>query len=491
MSIYVPIQAEAAEIETYPKEVKVSIRSANSSTIKINSPYQLLNLTTNQATIIPADTSIKVEKKDANIIVSYPGFNHSSINGFKLQELLGTNELAVFTDNTPMRKGASTNYSIVKTFKAGESANVLSSFTNPSTNELWYRVTDGVKTGWVNAKTVKLKDSLLPSLGTLDNGISYRGSFILQPKNNLVEIINYLDIEDYLKGVVPREMPASWHMEALKAQAIVARSYAMNTSVLSNTTSSQVYGGYSSEHERTNAAIQQTEGLVVKYNGKIVQTFFHSTSGGRTANVWDVWNSNQSTYPYLASVADIYEVSPYSTWTKTFMPGTILNSFGFPSTAKIYDINLEATGANGEVTGITVSTSNGSKTIRGNENQIRKLFPLSSTTYLYSNWFTMNLVKAIPTSIQTPTGIQHIPDIKQQTIKTANGNISLKDSKVQIQTSNGVITKREEITSITLNGKGWGHRIGMSQYGAKGFAEHNWKAVDIVKYYYPGTTISK
>ena len=491
LGLSLPLSAEATETKSYSNEVKVSISSSGSKTIRINSPYQLLNLTTNQTTIIPANTIINIETKDSKVVVSFKDFNQSSVKGFKLQELEGPHKIVEFTTSTPLRKGATDNYPIVKTLNKGENAHYLSQFVNAA-NELWYRVTTGAYTGWVKATTVILKDAPTLSLATLDNDANYRGSFILEMnKSNSLEIINFLDIEDYLKGVVPCEMPASWPMEALKAQAIVARSYAMKASVLTNTTASQVYGGYNREHERTNRAIQETEGLVVKYNGKVIQTFFHSTSGGKTANVWDVWNSSPSVYPYLSSVTDIYEVSPYSNWTKTFGPNTILQSFGFPLTAKIYDIKLEKTGANGEVSGVTLYTSVGSKTIRGNENTIRRLFPLNGSTYLYSNWFIMNLVKTLPVSVQTKISIQQIPDIKGKTIQTVNEQIPFKSSKIQIQTANGIITINEEVTSIILEGKGWGHRVGMSQYGAKGFAEHNWKAEDIVKYYFPGTTISK
>lgn len=304
-------------------------------------------------------------------------------------------------------------------------------------------------------------------------------------------------MEDYLKGVVPSEMPASWPKEALKAQAIAARSYAANTMMLTSTAASQVYRGYTAEDPRTNEAIKETEGLVVKYNGKPIQAFFHSTSGGRTANVGDVWNSDQKYYPYLVSVEDPYESSPYSNWSVTYSAADILKSFGFTNSSTVLnEITLSKTGANGEVRGVTVKTSSGDKTITGNESDIRKLFPLQSASHynmLYSNWFDIKVTKAQSNlSVQTASGTVSISQLKGQTVQTSDGQIVLPDSNVSIQTASGTVTNEDTgITSVTISGKGWGHRIGMSQYGAKGFAEKGWKAEQILTHYFKGTTVSK
>ncbi|WP_254786633.1 hypothetical protein [Cytobacillus oceanisediminis] len=95
-------------------------------------------------------------------------------------------------------------------------------------------------------------------------------------------------------------------------------------------------------------------------------------------------------------------------------------------------------------------------------------------------------------TVQTASGTANISDMKGQTVQTANGQVTLSDSKVSIQTASGIVTNEGSgITSVTLNGKGWGHRIGMSQYGAKGFAEKGWKAEQIITHYFKGTTVSK
>lgn len=425
--VYLPTDSKAAELVNYPNKVNVSILLNANVTISLNGSYQLSNKDTGNVTQVPPNTTISVKKDSAGVTVSYTGFTESSAKGFDVQE--------------------------------------------------------------------QVSSSL--SLARVSNGVTYRGSFFLKPNGSKIEVINILDMEDYLKGVVPSEMPASWHKEALKAQAISARSYAANSIMLTTTAASQVYRGYSGEDARTNAAIKDTEGLLVKYNGKPIQTFFFSTSGGRTANVGDVWNSKQSDFPYLVSVEDPYENSPYSSWSETFTATQVLKSFGFAETAQIYDITLAKTGANGEVRGVTLKTSAGDKTVTGNEAVIRKLFPLPDANLynqLYSNWFDIQ-VNGSPTelSVQTANGTETIKDLKGQKVQTANGEVTLSDSKVSIQTAGGVVSNEggTGITSVTLNGKGWGHRIGMSQYGARGYAEKGWTAEQILTHYFQGTTISK
>ncbi|MDP4163770.1 MAG: SpoIID/LytB domain-containing protein [Bacillota bacterium] len=490
-----PQASNAAEAIQYSDKVNVSIFLSNNFPIFLNGNYQLVNKDTNEITVIPAKTTLTIKKDSSSMTVSYSGFNQKSTAGFDLQELSGTKKLAIFTMNTEMKRGASTDYDTVKVFNSGESADLLDSFTN-SSGQVWYKVGDGNVTGWVPSTYVLLNDITTLSLATVNNNRTYRGSFFLKPNGSQTELVNILDMEDYLKGVVPSEMPASWPKEALKAQAIAARSYAANIMMLASTAASQVYGGYSAEDPRTNEAIKETEGLLVKYNGKPIEAFFHSTSGGRTANVSDVWNSDQKYFPYLVSVDDPYESSQYSSWTKDFPASSILKAFGFSSDTVLYDMAITKSGTNQEVRGITVKTSNGDKTINGNESDIRKLFPLPDANVykmLYSNWFTLHMTKSqADLSVQTSSGVSGMADLKGQMVQTSSGQIAIDSSNVSIQTANGVMSSEGSgISTITVTGKGWGHRIGMSQYGAKGFAEHGYTAEQILTHYFTGTTVEK
>lgn len=135
----------------------------------------------------------------------------------------------------------------------------------------------------------------------------YRGSFMVYNKDGNLNIINHIDIEDYIKGVVPSEMPSGWNYEAHKAQAIAARSYALanlgkranNGYDLKDTPEDQAYGGASAESSRTNQAVSETKGVVLIYNLKIIPAYYSASAGGKTSSSSDVWTKN---LPYLKSV---------------------------------------------------------------------------------------------------------------------------------------------------------------------------------------------
>lgn len=138
----------------------------------------------------------------------------------------------------------------------------------------------------------------------------YRGDFIIINWDDKLTLINEVGLEDYLKGVVPAEMPSRWNSEALKAQAIAARSYAVATSIagkhaskgfdLVDTTSDQAYGGASAEKASTTKAVDDTKGIVLIQNKKVLPTYYHASSGGQTK----VWESGRS---FLQSVPSFDE----------------------------------------------------------------------------------------------------------------------------------------------------------------------------------------
>jgi stage II sporulation protein D len=153
-------------------------------------------------------------------------------------------------------------------------------------------------------------------------GVKYRGSITIRRSGSTVWALNTLGLNDYVKGVVPREMPSSWHAEALKAQAVAARSYALaagghcnwfGTSVMCRDTRDQVYGGQGGEAASTNAAVDATSGKVLVSGGAVATTFFFSTSGGRTAAKHHEWGP--PAISYLTSVNDPFDgISPHHTW---------------------------------------------------------------------------------------------------------------------------------------------------------------------------------
>ena len=155
----------------------------------------------------------------------------------------------------------------------------------------------------------------------------YRGSIQVDVNAGKLRAINMVGLEQYLYGVVPSEMPYTWAPEALKAQAIAARSYALATRRtgafdLYPDTRSQVYLGIEHEKPSTNAAVNATAGQVVLYDGQVAKTYFFSSSGGRTASAEDVWGEP---VPYLVSVPDPYDsISPHHDWGPFVFTGTKL-----------------------------------------------------------------------------------------------------------------------------------------------------------------------
>ncbi len=133
----------------------------------------------------------------------------------------------------------------------------------------------------------------------------YRGKLMVKVSGGKLIVINDLDLEDYIKGVVPSEMPPSWESEALKAQAIAARSYALANLGkqsrygydLKDNTEDQAYGGASVETNKTNRAVEETRGLVLTYDMKIICAYYSASAGGYTNT--NAWGSN---LPYLHSV---------------------------------------------------------------------------------------------------------------------------------------------------------------------------------------------
>jgi SpoIID/LytB domain protein len=160
------------------------------------------------------------------------------------------------------------------------------------------------------------------------NGRAYHGLLVVRRTGHTLSVVDSVALDDYVRGVVGGEMPDHWRIAALAAQAVAARSYAVATLKpgkhfdLFSDTRSQVYGGVAYETPRTNEAVARTAGRVLTWNGQTATTFFFSTSGGRTADVREVWPSARDA-PYLRSVPDPYDVrSPHHTWGPIVVPDT-------------------------------------------------------------------------------------------------------------------------------------------------------------------------
>jgi stage II sporulation protein D len=214
-----------------------------------------------------------------------------------------------------------------------------------------------------------------PTVAVAGKG-TYRGSLEVRASGSSLQAINVVEIEDYVRGVVAEESPASWPLEALKAQAVAARSYGLSTGVrggsfgLYDDTRSQAYGGVGAETAKTDQAVNATRLQVVLYNGKVAQTYFFSTSGGHTEN-----NENSSlgfgqpAIPYLRGVDDPFEAdagSPYEHWKRKFSIGRMnsaLRSIGLRG--KLKNIAVTQRGASPRIVHANLIGTGGTTTVDG------------------------------------------------------------------------------------------------------------------------------
>jgi stage II sporulation protein D len=225
------------------------------------------------------------------------------------------------------------------------------------------------------------------------DGKPYRGKITVSSDGKQLQVIDRIGLEPYLKGVVPSEMPSNWPPEALKAQAVAARSYALANLTkgrdfdLYGDTRDQVYGGVDAEFPTTSAAVDATKSQVVLYNGKVADTLFFSTSGGRTTSALD---ATGVAVPYLLSVPDPYDtLSPYHTWGPMLFDATEVAK-ELKLAGPIADMKM-TTGPSGRVETATV--------VAGNESQVTMTgAEVRADLELRSTWFTSALMQLLPTT---------------------------------------------------------------------------------------------
>jgi stage II sporulation protein D len=227
-------------------------------------------------------------------------------------------------------------------------------------------------------------------------GAPYRGVLEVRASSAL-SVVNEVGLDSYIMGVVPREVPSTWHAEVLKAQALAARSYALASGggcggLLCPDTRDQVYGGVAAERASTNAAVSATAGEVVMYDGRVAQTFFHSSSGGRTAASVEVWGGNVA---YLQSVDDPHDtLSPHHTWQLAPLSARQLGERLRTGTPR--SISVERTASN-RVKSITVTTRTGARvTLSGDTVRFR--------LGLRSTWFSINKLAIVPSPSPSACG---------------------------------------------------------------------------------------
>ncbi|MEH2317059.1 SpoIID/LytB domain-containing protein [Nostoc sp.] len=264
----------------------------------------------------------------------------------------------------------------------------------------------------------------------------YRGRTLVVPTDKGLTAVNWVDDQEYLYSVLGGEMDASWPQEALKAQAIAARTYALyerekqrNNPVydLGNTPDRwQIYKGVISEAPSTYKAVDETLGQVLTYKNRIILSVFHACSGGHTENVEDVWGSNE---PYLRAVQDYDQNIRECNWVKTFSPTEI--SAKFPEVGNVKDMIPETYSPFRSVKVLKIVGNRGTKVLQGEE--VRTALKLKSTRFTVT--------------------------------KGADG-------------------------SFVLQGLGFGHALGMSQWGAYNLARQGVNHLQILGHYYQGVALT-
>lgn len=225
--------------------------------------------------------------------------------------------------------------------------------------------------------------------GRAQNGVMsgrYRGELVISAAAGGLSAVNRLDLELYLRGVVPSEMPASWPLQALESQAVAARTYALRSLAPAQPfdvyadTRSQVYRGISAESSRTTTAVTATSGRALFYAGSVAATYFSSSSGGRTAAVDEEWGGPP--VPYLRSVADPYDrLSPWHNWTVTLPTADVEARLGPLLLGSLQGIRVVERNSSGRAARVEIQGSGGTTEASGT--QIRTALGLRST------WFTL------------------------------------------------------------------------------------------------------
>jgi stage II sporulation protein D len=220
--------------------------------------------------------------------------------------------------------------------------------------------------------------TFLPGKSPLSLRNPYRGTFTVSSDGRNLTVVNTVGLEAYTRGVVSSEMPHDWPVEAVKAQAVAARSYALvhrrgGAFDVYNDTRDQVYGGISAETPVGDQAVAETKRQVLLYAGKVANTFFFSSSGGRTSAVTDVFNGSKPT-PYLVSVPDPWDTySPYHDWGPVVVAGA--------SVAKLLGVvgvdALQPVPASGRARSVVAVGRNGDVTLPASD--VRRALGLRST----------------------------------------------------------------------------------------------------------------
>lgn len=338
-------------------------------------------------------------------------------------------------------------------------------------------------------------------------GYRYYGGFEYRPTDaNELSVINVLPLEDYVKGVIPYEMSGSWPLEALKAQAICARTYAMVTTKhlsskgfdLSNGVDCQTYRGVGSSRSHptktSDQAVEETAGQCLYYKNRPIEALYSSSNGGASENAENVWGTKT---PYLIGKEDPYESTisipnyQYSTTYTSDELTEMLHKKGY-SIGQIANVYISEYTNVGNVREVTfVDTHGGKVYIQG---EACKTIFYSSTYHKSIRSIRYQITGGSTVDIYVNDRDHSLTTVNGITLISGNGKTSYKGDTPYIITANGTMrldceTEHTSGDSFTILGKGSGHNVGMSQYGALAMAKAGMTSDDILHFYYTNVTI--
>jgi len=421
---------------SYPTPVKVKLLPTATFLATVNGNYQLIDIKTKQ--VIPFTNPIAFSQTNGAVVATINGVSYTSTSGFLLDEVTRSEQHDVTIGSIQQAGGTSAP-------------------------------------------------------------VTYRGSFEITPGATAPNLFNTLDMEDYLKGVVPGEMPASWHKEALKAQAVAARSYAYaqlkKSSFLQMTVASQVYGGKSKEQAASTAAVNETAGVYATYQNEPISAYFHSSSGGNTENSENVWSS---AVPYIRSVSDPYDrhaSNPHYGWNTKAAANIVSSKFKLTNEQVVSLRVTQKTNA-GSVQQMEATVYNAAT---GQKRVVQARPSFVSSPDAFRSFFGVSL-KSIAFDVKGNANVkvkraddseQTLDHLAGYAIQTNSGQTLITVGNASIRTPNETIYYPTTPTEFTFTGNGWGHRLGMSQWGARAMAEKGFTYDQILKYYYKGIEVKK
>ena len=337
----------------------------------------------------------------------------------------------------------------------------------------------------------------------------YRGRLQLLVRGGQVQVVNHLGIETYLTSVVGSEMPHKWPLPALQAQAVAARTYALRQRGKAGdfdvkaTVSSQVYRGVESETPSTIEAVESTRSLVLVHAGRLINAVFHSSSGGATEPSGEVWRNQ---LPYLVSVADHDQHSPVHRWNKRFDDDELRDLFR--EIGGVKRLQVLKTSSTGRVRTARVQGPHGSLVLTGRE--LRKRLGLKSTMVQFElingSVGSSTASSTAPTQTVSQSVSRAAPPLIGLWQDSASGPDTMPSRSSRLASllpppppplpqlnpsafNRPRLDVREGELVLEARGQGFGHGVGMSQWGAHGLALQGADFRQILLHYYRGAEI--